>query len=199
MRKHNKISAFLLYAFILGACVPVPLPYAYETPFPDEIVQFIDDGSTMRETVLLNLGEPTVVRNNDTLFVYAAVRAVGEIVLLSPGGGSGIPITKAWFLFIEFDENGTVVRHEVGTGFENPPCKRSGECNAFDQVWNEVPFSETMRRKDTGANDFQSYLSKHPDSVFADFAQMRLECMSITETTTVAEGTGLDASTKSRA
>lgn len=130
MRKFA-ITVSLLSILLLGACIPVPVVAPYERPFPDEMIRFLDDESTTRETVLLTLGEPNGGRDDDRWFVYTAEREVGGLILLQPfniSGSKGRSVTKHWFLFIEFDDYGAVARHQVVTGRENLQCVKHGTC-----------------------------------------------------------------------
>ena len=89
------------------------------------MVQFIEAGSTTREEVILNLGQPDVVARNQTLFVYVAERVVSFWAVYGGYATSGGKGRAHWYLVIEFDQDGTVERYGEATRssfFQFCPC-----------------------------------------------------------------------------
>jgi outer membrane protein assembly factor BamE (lipoprotein component of BamABCDE complex) len=106
----------IIVILICGGCIPVPPHYSpiFGTRgyIASETVEFVQDGSTTKEEVLLGLGEPDRVWNDQKRFAYlwkmvVAVGGVGYLV-------SEIPAT--YLYLIEFDENDIVKRHEMVKG-----------------------------------------------------------------------------------
>jgi outer membrane protein assembly factor BamE (lipoprotein component of BamABCDE complex) len=85
---------------------------------PDEkTLASIKEGTTSKEDILMMLGEPDRVTNNERLFSYwwqEESGAVGVIAVPGAGGRIGDDSTKhTYSLYIEFDENNIVKWFEI--------------------------------------------------------------------------------------
>jgi outer membrane protein assembly factor BamE (lipoprotein component of BamABCDE complex) len=110
----------ILFAFLLilfsAACVVIPTPEHRDrgrVPCDDENTTFMMKETTNKEEVLLKLGEPDLVLNQERIFVYRWEMVAAYFFVGGYGAGTGGPIQRPHFLIIEFDEKNIVARHEV--------------------------------------------------------------------------------------
>jgi outer membrane protein assembly factor BamE (lipoprotein component of BamABCDE complex) len=114
----------LACVLICGCCGVLPIPTAKHTPkrygtrgeIERRALLFVKAGSTTREDVLLNLGEPDLAWGDETYFAYRWITVNGYVVAWMGDGhtadGESFPIGKARHdLVIEFDEDGRVARY----------------------------------------------------------------------------------------
>jgi outer membrane protein assembly factor BamE (lipoprotein component of BamABCDE complex) len=114
---------FILLLFpLLNGCVIIPTPEhgagvtGGRGQIPQKTLDLIKPGVTTREDVLLLLGEPDIVDENETTFAYCwsvvegylfwGVGAAGGGV--APGAAGGGPIPKMYGVTIKFDRQGVV-------------------------------------------------------------------------------------------
>ncbi len=102
----------VLLAASLGGCVflPVPTPKHGFGMIAPQTVAAIKPGATTRLDVLFLLGEPRSRFEADRAFVYEWQEAHGEWILLTAGGGGGLPIPSLRALAIRFGADGRVER-----------------------------------------------------------------------------------------
>ncbi len=99
-----KICAWLMifiWTILTAGCAPLP----HDEPFDQQTLDFLREGSTTREEVLLTMGEPTLVERDDAVFLYYAERVTGVVLL---GGGE---IRSRYLYVIEFNESSIVAKH----------------------------------------------------------------------------------------
>ena len=75
---------------------------------------FLEVGSTNREEVLLNLGDPDIVEGDESVFRYFWSTKTGILYLYFMGESQAAPMSAKYHrLRIEFDENGIVKNYEI--------------------------------------------------------------------------------------
>jgi len=127
-----------------GCCGVLPIPTAKHTPMKygtrgeieRKTLRFVEVGSTTREDVLLNLGEPDLAWGDGTYFAYRWITVNGYVVAWAGDAhtvdGESFPIGKARHdLVIEFDEDGRVARYG--------DIKKWGSARALAQPEDFVP------------------------------------------------------------
>ncbi len=101
-----------------GCYVGPVIPYHNEVSgargrIPPEAWAFLSDGTTTRQELALNLGEPDLEIDAKELWVYMWSLVRGMIVMAGPGGGAaGAELPLDEFIVVQFDERGVVARHE---------------------------------------------------------------------------------------
>jgi outer membrane protein assembly factor BamE (lipoprotein component of BamABCDE complex) len=109
------LIAFLLILFA-SACMVIPTPehrIAGRVPCDDEKTSFMMKETTSKEEVLLKLGEPDLVLNQERIFVYRWEMVAAYFIVGGYGAGAAGPIQRPHFLIIEFNDRNFVSRHEV--------------------------------------------------------------------------------------
>jgi len=117
MNKPNIAICVFLYSLCVG-CVIIPTeehtPKDFNTrgEIDAKAFEFMRVGSTSKEEVLLKLGEPDAVWEDERNFLYlwVTIRGYFAFAIPAPGGpGGGGPIGVKWYeLLIEFDEQGVI-------------------------------------------------------------------------------------------
>ncbi len=110
-----KILISLLIALFTGACIVIPTPehrLGGRVPCDDEKTAFIVKDTTSKEEVLLKLGEPDLVLNQERIFVYRWEMVAAYFFVGGYGAGTGGPIQRPHFLIIEFNDKNMISRHE---------------------------------------------------------------------------------------
>ena len=87
--------ALVASAALLSGC-PVPLPPTYDSAsrqnVGEHIPDFIVNGETTRDDVLLRLGEPDGRGPGDRWFAYGSQYSKGGVLfVMAAGGGAGLP------------------------------------------------------------------------------------------------------------
>jgi len=123
----------VLLPIALAGCIPIPLADA--PPYESETVMSLGPGST-RADVLLGLGAPNFVHDNERIFVYASDEDLMAYVFLLGNGYAGAAgggtIARRHLLIVEFFADGGVARLEqldLGAG---TPAERGMEIG-FDE------------------------------------------------------------------
>jgi hypothetical protein len=94
----------------------IPTPehrIAGRVPCDDEKTTFMVKETTSKEEVLLKLGEPDLVMNQERIFVYRWEMVAAYFFVGGYGAGAAGPIPRPHFLIIEFNDKNVVSRHEV--------------------------------------------------------------------------------------
>lgn len=128
--KKPSMAICVLFCFLCVGCMIIPIPTREHTPaeyctrgeIEAEAFDFVRVGSTSREEVLLKLGEPDAVREDERRFLYRWVTVHGYLAWGTYGGGGDVaPIgVKRFDLLIEFDDQGVVKRlGDIKTWAEN--------------------------------------------------------------------------------
>ncbi len=161
-----------------GACLVVPLPP--HDPSLAAARWLAEAGvSASREDILLHLGGPDLVRENETIFVYIwhDPRLFWIIAVGAPGGGvgggaAGGVIEKEFAVILELDPNGGLKRHAVASHLLSPRgCTPSGLCVEDSP---NAPFWVLLEEERLERGDHliyerhrgprgPSWLAKHPD------------------------------------
>ncbi len=100
------IVVIMTYSFFCSGCLPIPY-HAYLCRMPDEkALASFKEGVTSKEDVLMTLGEPNKVLENERSFLYWWEEEHGTVaVLLPPVGVLPVPIRSLHWLYIQFEEN----------------------------------------------------------------------------------------------
>jgi hypothetical protein len=107
--------ALFLILFSSG-CIVIPTPehrIQGRVPCDSDKTTFMVKDTTSKEEVLLKLGEPDLVLNRESIFVYRWEMVAAYFAVGGYGGGAVGPIQRTNFLIIEFDDKNRVSRHEV--------------------------------------------------------------------------------------
>lgn len=111
-----KVLLALLLTLFSSACMVIPTPehrIAGRVPCDEEKTTFIVKETTSKEAVLLKLGEPDLVLNRETIFVYRWEMVAAYFIVGGYGAGAMGPIQRPHFLIIEFNDKNMITRHEV--------------------------------------------------------------------------------------
>lgn len=111
-----KILGSLLLVLFSSACMIIPTPehrIAGRVPCDEEKTTFIMKETTSKEEVLLKLGEPDLVLNQERIFVYRWEMVAAYFFVGGYGAGAMGPIQRSHFLIIEFNDKNMITRHEV--------------------------------------------------------------------------------------
>lgn len=112
MRRH--ILFILLLFPLLNGCIIIPTPEhnAWITGgrgrIPQKTLDLIKPGVTTREDVLLMLGGPAIVDENETTFVYCWRVVEGYLAIGGGYQGEIAPLSKMYGVTIKFDRQGIV-------------------------------------------------------------------------------------------
>ena len=106
-----------------NGCIIVPhpsarLPGSRRILLPEEF-KFIQPGSTTRETVLLKLGEPDYVLNQDRILIYQWATSEWVMAMLI-GNYPAVEMPHNRYLRVELDACGIVIRRDEA---EDQPLK----------------------------------------------------------------------------
>ena len=107
-----------LLALALSGCIVVPIPSP--PPFGDELawLESQPHADLMRKDILLHLGVPQVVRDEERVLVYQADRLTWVWMIATQGGGDSGSIRENSALVIEVDELGGVTAFDRVDGSE---------------------------------------------------------------------------------
>ena len=147
LRVCRYIGIALTLLFFASGCVIVPIPVPSETrlEFMDrEAIGFIEVGKSSRDDVLDNLGSPTVLSIEPSIWIYSMReylstrwRACGAIIAPVAGGGGACGKAsegkeKYSFLEIQFDSSRIVTHRQISS-------LAIGECTEAGFCWNGLP------------------------------------------------------------
>ena len=82
-------------------------------PIEKESLEFLEIGSTKREDVLLNLGDPDYGHGNERIFVYQWITKSGTEIKWGGYQETRYVTRKKYQLIIGFDQNGVVSSYEI--------------------------------------------------------------------------------------
>ncbi len=106
----------VVVAFLCAGCV-VSIPEQVVStmsrePIEQESLGFVEVGSTKREEVLLNLGDPDYGHGNERIFVYQWTTMSGKEIKWAGYDETRYETRKKYQLIIGFDQNGIVNSYE---------------------------------------------------------------------------------------
>jgi outer membrane protein assembly factor BamE (lipoprotein component of BamABCDE complex) len=121
------ISTSIIILFLCLGCIYIPYPrniIIHRAP-DKKTLESIKEGVTSKEDILMMLGEPDRVRNNERLFLYWWQEECGVL------GNQyvSIPIRHTYSLHIEFDENNIVKKFEI---------IKDSMSNKFDEKYEKI-------------------------------------------------------------
>jgi outer membrane protein assembly factor BamE (lipoprotein component of BamABCDE complex) len=133
----------LLLVLSITACIYLP---KYEPePYKLEVLAQIKPNETTREEVIELLGNPTISREDNGIWLYYYNRELGYIILVFPAGGG--QVVDPQFVLLEFHQD-TVSYVELVEDFETSRgCSNSGVC-LYISDWETGTLEVTSRRKD---------------------------------------------------
>jgi hypothetical protein len=139
------VITLALVSFASGCVIlPIPIPSETHLEFMDrKDGSFIEAGKSSRDDVLDNLGSPTVLSSEPSIWIYSIkeYQSTGWQVCgaaIGPsGGGAGCPTEfegreKYSFLEIQFDSSGIVTHRQVSS-------LAIGECTEAGFCWDGLP------------------------------------------------------------
>jgi outer membrane protein assembly factor BamE (lipoprotein component of BamABCDE complex) len=109
------VLAVLLLLF--AGCLLIPIPehareHSQREPIEEDSLQFMKVGSTTREEVLLNLGDPDLF-SRDSEFKYRWETESAFMGVDIAGGSGRYDFYHVYELVVEFDDNGLVKGFEI--------------------------------------------------------------------------------------
>ena len=107
MRSVLPLVSVLLLSLTVSCIVPIPKKVGTRGKTTKRALEFLEEGVTSREQVLLHLGEPDFVGENEQIFVWDWVRA-WDIWLVGSTGAGGFPDRKCNGLLIQFNDKASV-------------------------------------------------------------------------------------------
>ena len=141
LRIHWYIGITLALLPFASGCVILPIPVPSEThlEYMDrEAVDFIEVGKSSRDDVLYNLGSPTVLSVDPSIWIYSVReylstrwRTCGAIIAPSgpEGGCSRATKGKEKYLFLEIGFDGSrIVTHRQISSLATGECTEAGFC-----------------------------------------------------------------------
>lgn len=115
MWRTRVLASLVVVGQLAQGCLIIPVPHqaaGSRGTIGEERARFLRAGETTREEVLLTLGEPEEVLDDERFFVYRWERALTTTVIIffpyAPVGASGTVITARHRFRIEFDDRGLV-------------------------------------------------------------------------------------------
>ncbi|WLQ13244.1 hypothetical protein O5O45_26290 [Hahella aquimaris] len=124
------LVTFFLIACQLGACVYLPVTGA--DPYPEKMVSSIRVNESTKEDVLNVFGNPDVVREKDSIWVYGDYQGYGFMMAFKYIGWTEI---SERFVIFKFDKDVVQFFEYVKSGIG---CSSNGMCLTSD--WGAYPF-----------------------------------------------------------
>ncbi len=129
MKNWQLLTAVMMFIFSAGCSLPIGLPipmpehsgsHTSRSPIKEERLEFVEVGSTKKEEILLNLGDPNIVSEEQRVFEYMWMTKTGfwtSGVLMQEGTFNHF-LGELWFshwytLRIDFDEDGIVTSYSI--------------------------------------------------------------------------------------
>lgn len=135
MRKY-----LIILLLLFSSCIIIPLP-AHKIKgnvfIAPETIIFLKPGTTLREEVLLKLGDPDGVALQQRIFIYHWTVSKGIVGVT--GGytyGAVTDITQERFFLISFNQDNTVKKFEI---INHNIDKKSKPLPQFVQQWDSLP------------------------------------------------------------
>jgi hypothetical protein len=147
LRIHWYVGITLALAPFASGCVILPIPIPSEThlEYMDRKAgSFIEVGKSSRDDVLDNLGSPTVLSSERSIWIYSireyestGWRVCGAVIGPGGGAGAGCPTEfvgreKYSFLEIQFDSSRIVTHRQISS-------LSIGECTEAGFCWDGLP------------------------------------------------------------
>ena len=114
-----RLRYLLIYwalALVLQGCIYIPMPQhsllAGRGMIEPEDTHDLQVGSTTREAILLQFGEPDATLNQQKIFVYSWTRVQGYFAIGGGYTGYVTPVGKTTLLMLEFDTQNLLKRYE---------------------------------------------------------------------------------------
>jgi len=113
-----------LAVLLLSSCAIVPIPVGGSKPFQEEAVRNLEVGKSRRVDVLIALGEPRHVFDDERLFIYAEGKLHAVMLILVPNTVAGAGLATQYFLAAKFNDNG-VLSHIEAMAFGSEEARQS--------------------------------------------------------------------------
>ncbi|HEY8658145.1 MAG TPA: hypothetical protein VIL78_03865 [Hanamia sp.] len=127
---------------LFSSCIIIPLP-AHRTEgrvfIKPEMIQFIHIDSTLREEVLLKLGDPDGVALRQQVFIYQWTVSKGIAGIGGAYSAAVADITQKQFFLVSFNPNHTVHKMEI---FNHNIDKSKKNLYQFVVEWNDMAFKK---------------------------------------------------------
>src|SRR5664280_62702 len=108
--------AVTILIMLFSSCIILPLPTHREEGrifIKPGMIQFIHRDTTLREEVLLKLGDPDGVALQQRVLIYQWIASKGIVVVAGGYSGAVTDITQKQFFLISFNSNNTVRKMEI--------------------------------------------------------------------------------------
>ncbi len=130
--------AVTILIMLFSSCIILPLPSHREEGrifIKPEMIQFIHRDTTLREEVLLKLGDPDGVALQQRVLIYQWIASKGIVVVAGGYSGAVTDITQKQFFLISFNPNHTVRKMEI---FKHNINKPKMNLHQFVTEWNDT-------------------------------------------------------------
>ncbi len=114
------VGVTTILLFLCVGCLYIPMLDQVTADSRGEIeeenLELLEVDYTTRAEVVLILGEPGYAAGGDKFFIYSWDRLYGLFIICGQYNCGELPVTKEFFLLIEFDEEGFMTRYEIREG-----------------------------------------------------------------------------------
>jgi len=108
MRSVLLLVSVLLLSLTVSCIVPIPKKVGTRGEITKRALEFLEEGVTSREQVLLHLGEPDFVGENEQIFVWEWVQAWDVHWGVAVGAGGEFSVRRCNGLLIKFNDQANV-------------------------------------------------------------------------------------------
>lgn len=131
-----KIAVTIL-VLLFSSCIIIPLPAHREEGrvfIKSEMIQFIHRDTTLRDEVLLKLGDPDGVALQERILIYQWTASKGIVGLVGAYNAAVTDINQKQFFLISFNPDNTVQKMEI---FKRNINKPKTNLYQFAVEWND--------------------------------------------------------------
>lgn len=111
----------VFYLFLSGCLV---IPTSATPPLNREKIEKIQINVTNKQAITNIFGEPDVIRDNESIWIYSKVKDTSIVVMIYPPGG--FTTQDYEWLFLRFDKNKNLIEKEFIE--DEDGCTKSGYC-----------------------------------------------------------------------
>ena len=150
LRNVARACAALLASVAVGGCIAIPIPSLHDPPYEIGWNVILTPGTTTREDVVKDLGEPTVRYCDGHEFVYVAFQQRAVLLIAAGVPSPMVPVGamsysrlgKDHVLRAQFDEQGVLREYELNkakSGWFGDNCTASGVCVLVGMPYRYAP------------------------------------------------------------